>query len=514
MQTKLETCSTVLNSCNFDNEENCFSPFIPTMMEFYKPHTILDRPGSDVTAISNGKSSLLNYTFGTLFDVREGRCTRGIYGSLVKSNRRDFDYILLIDTEAVSDLVIVNILGDINERVVNMLIMCGDSLKRIGVNRVTQTAVHFVFNQSPARNLEYHIKEKILADLKGNKSVQVIDIKPAFIECTQQLCEKIIQSAESTYRRLDMSQWLETALTVFDVLQKFPDLTYFKDINERRQDQFKTLKASERISDRSRQFLERQVTEIKDLVKDDSVDLHTLIDHIIESGKIMTKENVTQIFENMWKKKVHSIKNKFNPEERLKQTIKFVYCNYRIYEKQYLPDYQHIFNHLPFIIDLTKKSNMKDVITSIQAWFYENASNLQQSALEHVLDTNVAYTLATLHSFRYLNTQILTSLHAIDSMDDETSIMQTIDQGELNEHSYQREKTKSSTSNLVKKSNVFANLFRLKPVITTMNLTPLRFDFLKIVYNTICKEMATTPNAKSNILNISKFFDRIVEDAI
>ncbi|CAF4558225.1 unnamed protein product, partial [Didymodactylos carnosus] len=205
---------------------------------------------------------LLNYTFGTLFDVREGRCTRGIYGSLVKSNRRDFDYILLIDTEAVSDLVIVNILGDINERVVNMLIMCGDSLKRIGVNRVTQTAVHFVFNQSPARNLEYHIKEKILADLKGNKSVQVIDIKPAFIECTQQLCEKIIQSAESTYRRLDMSQWLETALTVFDVLQKFPDLTYFKDINERRQDQFKTLKASERISDRSRQFLERQVTEI------------------------------------------------------------------------------------------------------------------------------------------------------------------------------------------------------------------------------------------------------------
>ncbi|CAF1479201.1 unnamed protein product, partial [Didymodactylos carnosus] len=93
--------------------------------------------------------------------------------------------------------------------------------------------------------------------------------------------------------------------------------------------------------------------------------------------------------------------------------------------------------------------------------------------------------------------------------------MQTIDQGELNEHSYQREQTKSSTSNLVKKPlNVFANLFRLKPVITTMNLTPLRFDFLKIVYNTICKEMATTPNAKSNILNISKFFDRIVEDAI
>ncbi|CAF0786522.1 unnamed protein product [Didymodactylos carnosus] len=68
----------------------------------------------------------------------------------------------------------------------------------------------------------------------------------AFIERIQQLCEKIIQSAESTYRRLDdISEWLKTALTIFDTLQKFADLTYFKDINERRQHQFKVLKASE-----------------------------------------------------------------------------------------------------------------------------------------------------------------------------------------------------------------------------------------------------------------------------
>ncbi|CAF4546021.1 unnamed protein product, partial [Didymodactylos carnosus] len=67
---------------------------------------------------NSGKSTLLNYMFGTLFDVREGRCTRGIYGSLVKlikSNQNsnntlgrtlsaeipDIDYIMLIDTEGL-----------------------------------------------------------------------------------------------------------------------------------------------------------------------------------------------------------------------------------------------------------------------------------------------------------------------------------------------------------------------------------------------------------------------------
>ncbi|CAF1657190.1 unnamed protein product, partial [Adineta ricciae] len=83
---------------------------------------------------NSGKSTLLNYMFGTLFDVRDGRCTRGVYGSLVKTNRTDFEYIMLIDTEgllgiegqnteydrrivlfclAVSHVVILNMRGEI-----------------------------------------------------------------------------------------------------------------------------------------------------------------------------------------------------------------------------------------------------------------------------------------------------------------------------------------------------------------------------------------------------------------
>ncbi|CAF3905257.1 unnamed protein product, partial [Didymodactylos carnosus] len=34
----------------------------------------------------------------------------------------------------------------------------------------------------------------------------------------------------------DPAQWIRFTTTIFDIIQKFPDLTYFKDINERRQD--------------------------------------------------------------------------------------------------------------------------------------------------------------------------------------------------------------------------------------------------------------------------------------
>lgn len=51
---------------------------------------------------NSGKSTLLNFMFGCDFSVNDGRCTRGIYGSLIKSNDTDFDYFLILDTEGTS----------------------------------------------------------------------------------------------------------------------------------------------------------------------------------------------------------------------------------------------------------------------------------------------------------------------------------------------------------------------------------------------------------------------------
>ena len=53
---------------------------------------------------SSGKSLLLNFLFGTQFHSSAGRCTKGVYTSILtyecpKSNRKK--KILLLDTEGI-----------------------------------------------------------------------------------------------------------------------------------------------------------------------------------------------------------------------------------------------------------------------------------------------------------------------------------------------------------------------------------------------------------------------------
>ncbi|CAF1177923.1 unnamed protein product, partial [Didymodactylos carnosus] len=279
---------------------------------------------------NSGKSTLLNYMFGTLFDVREGRCTRGIYASLVQSNSASFDYIMLIDTEgllsiekddkeydrrlvlfclAVSHVVIVNLLGDMNETLKDMLTLCADSLKQLDVSKVPQPIIHFVLNQKADLNLEHHSTaiDKIVKDMKNLELSNMIDIRketfhtlpnayksenlsndtylptlvrtePSFIERVQVLCGEVINSANVCLERCgeqfyDPPQWLKFASNIFDTIQKFPDLTYFKDITERRQDnevrehirqRFESLfttKYRQQLIDESTNRTERQIEE-------------------------------------------------------------------------------------------------------------------------------------------------------------------------------------------------------------------------------------------------------------
>jgi uncharacterized protein YegL/GTPase SAR1 family protein len=242
---------------------------------------------------NSGKSTLLNYMFGTLFDARDGRCTRGIYGSFVKSNFSNFDYVLLIDTEglmgiergekefdrrlvlfclAVSHVVIINIIGEINDTLKDMLTLCADTLKQIGVSIVPQPKIHFVLNQKADLNIENSriSIEKIRTDIIKLGLDKMVDIckenfhtlpsafkkervgndtrlpsviltETDFINYVQDLCGTITESGTQPLSRsqeyfCDPLQWLNFANTIFDTLQKFSDLTYFRDINERQQD--------------------------------------------------------------------------------------------------------------------------------------------------------------------------------------------------------------------------------------------------------------------------------------
>ncbi|KAM6280198.1 interferon-induced very large GTPase 1-like [Porphyrio hochstetteri] len=62
---------------------------------------------------STGKSTLLNAMFGLQFNVSAGRCTRGAFMQLIKVDKKvqqavDFDYMLVVDTEGLRAIEMVN----------------------------------------------------------------------------------------------------------------------------------------------------------------------------------------------------------------------------------------------------------------------------------------------------------------------------------------------------------------------------------------------------------------------
>ena len=107
---------------------------------------------------SSGKSTLMNFVFGTQFLASTGRCTQGIYFTLQKIppgtwKNSQIEYVMLLDTEGLnspersddeydrkivlftllsSDFLIVNSKGDMTDSMTKILKLCAvhyDKLK-------------------------------------------------------------------------------------------------------------------------------------------------------------------------------------------------------------------------------------------------------------------------------------------------------------------------------------------------------------------------------------------------
>ena len=102
---------------------------------------------------------MLNFLFGCDFATSEGRCTRGVYGTFFRfsDQRINFDGVFVIDTEglfavtnekdaqkedrdgfdsklvlfclAVSDIVIINVRGNLDQNTEKILRICYDKLE-------------------------------------------------------------------------------------------------------------------------------------------------------------------------------------------------------------------------------------------------------------------------------------------------------------------------------------------------------------------------------------------------
>jgi hypothetical protein len=267
--------------------------------------------------------------------------------------------------------------------------------------------------------------------------------------------------------------------------------------------------ASERIRERCQQFLQRQVTEMMNawstaaiqasdqkqmelLVRDGAADLKNLIDLIIEKGETLTKSGATARFEDMWNDKVEFITSNFNPEERLKQAIKFVYGNYNIFERNSLPAPEYfLMEKLPIIKTLTQSINSSELIVNLRNDFSSDVMRLGERVIQQPNNSN--FTLSTIENFVFLNKQIL------------------FDKSCALSEQYSRSITTSSEK---KPGFIQRQIGRVTKVFasTTSNsveIKPLDVDLKQNMKCIIMSELQQAPFHPANALQLTVFFDTI-----
>ena len=188
-----------------------------------KNSTIKIKPAPIVVSIlgpqGSGKSTLLNYCFGCKFLTSAGRRTTGIYASLSKLDKpvNLSKYLLILDTEgldvierdntenssmihfdktmvlfclAVSQVVIINVKGNIGKEMLNILQICAYSLNRLKVSRVKAPKIFFVVNQQEDLDPNPHLDDINLLMEKLNSESGLIETEREYILAMVQVSKK------------------------------------------------------------------------------------------------------------------------------------------------------------------------------------------------------------------------------------------------------------------------------------------------------------------------------------
>ncbi|CAD8122853.1 unnamed protein product [Paramecium sonneborni] len=137
---------------------------------------------------SSGKSTLLNKIFGCHFLTSIGRCTKGIYIQMLNVQNKnqfdiEFDYILLLDSEglqnpnlqdtdydkrlalfifSISDIVIINVKGELNLQFRNLIEICMFTFQQNDLNFSIKKQISWCFNQ----NSQTNDKSKLLIQIE------------------------------------------------------------------------------------------------------------------------------------------------------------------------------------------------------------------------------------------------------------------------------------------------------------------------------------------------------------
>ena len=257
---------------------------------------------------SSGKSTLLNYCFGCKFLTSAGRCTRGIYGSLSRLSQpvNGSNHFLILDTEgldaiergyikdtshihfdrtmvlfclAVSQVVIVNVKGDIGTEIHNLLQVCAYAMSRLKVTKVPAPKIFFVLNQQADPDPDKHLdainillnkltEELKFLDTEGTKMSDLIQISKdnLFIlpsafnseQINRHLFDSKVNKLSPTITFADkcadlrlavirelrtvregekspfetMSDWIEISGTIWDTIVRYQDIVKYRNVEE------------------------------------------------------------------------------------------------------------------------------------------------------------------------------------------------------------------------------------------------------------------------------------------
>lgn len=291
---------------------------------------------------SSGKSTLLNFVFGCDFLTSSGRCTKGIYGSYVKIDdshkelRKHYDAFLILDTEglmsiqqsqvsgfdkkiglfclAVSQLVIINVRGDIHKDMKELLSSCAASLHELRVEKVPCPSIQIVLNQNNDQSIEHHKADinQILSEVKElqsctnkedpiigldaenvfvlplafdnytirleskNKNVLISQPKKNFADAINDFRTTIIRTAIEHNKKNpktgfnNLEPWLKKAKTIWKTINTFDALTSYGSIQEYKDYNKLQVAIFAKCSEKGKQFMKIWKDKIEELERIDN----------------------------------------------------------------------------------------------------------------------------------------------------------------------------------------------------------------------------------------------------
>jgi hypothetical protein len=156
---------------------------------------------------SSAKSTLLNYLFGTSFKVSSGRCTRGIYASIIQTENRK-ENIILLDTEGLSSieghdklfdhqmalmcfglshLVLINHKGELSKNLQELLEISLYAMNYMSILNKSNPKIFFVLRDQIEREGDKHnaalAKAKMqLQDIANKQNINLEDVMKIDLE--------------------------------------------------------------------------------------------------------------------------------------------------------------------------------------------------------------------------------------------------------------------------------------------------------------------------------------------